>query len=153
MDLSLPMMRLAKEKTGNSVLLVQGSSERLPIASQSLDFVISAFVLRNVRKIMAETLSEIKRVLKPGGAALLLEMGLPEARWIRPFHRFYLKNILPLIGRSVLGPSWSRDYLAETIFQFWTPAEFCQIMAESGLRETRYEPLSMGLAGLYCGTK
>ena len=149
MDLSLPMLSLAREKIGPKPLLVQASCEKIPLADQSVDSVISAFVLRNVRKIMAETLGEIRRVLKPGGEAHLLEMGVPKARILRPFHRLYLQAFLPLIGRAVFGEAWSRDYLAETIFQFWTPPEFCRLLTDAGFGPARYEPLSMGLAGLY----
>ena len=149
MDLSIPMMNLAREKVGTPPLFIQASCENLPLVSHSVDLVMSAFVLRNVRKIMAETLSEVRRVLKPGGTALLLEMGVPAVGILRPFHRIYLKTILPLIGRSVLGKAWSRDYLAETIFQFWSPLEYCRLLTDAGFRDARFELSSMGLAAFY----
>ncbi len=148
-DLSLPMMEAAERKINGQASFIQCSCENLPLSNESVSAIMSAFVLRNVRKIMPEVLSEFLRVLKPGHEAFLLEMTVPKAFWLKFPHKVYLNLALPIVGRSLFGQRWSGAYLKETIEQFWSPEEFCQILRQSGFREVSYRSLTAGMAVLY----
>lgn len=148
-DLSLPMLREAQGKAKKSSLFMQADCARLPLASDSVSAVMSAFVLRNLRLVLDKALQEMLRVLKPGGEAFLLEMTVPRSPWLKIPHRLYLEAALPLIGRSVFGARWSRGYLAQTILQFWPPQEFSRMLLKAGFREAGYSYMTGGLAVLY----
>lgn len=149
LDLSIPMMRAAHGKVKASSLFIQADCGRLPLLMESVDAVMSAFVLRNVRKIIPEVLREVLRVLKPGGEAFLLEMTVPDSAWLRVPHRLYLRSALPAIGRAVFGRRWSGSYLKDTILQFWKPEEFSRILRSAGFREASFKMLTGGLAVLH----
>ena len=146
-DLSLPMLKEAQAKV--SSLFIQSDCTRLPLATGSVQAVMSAFVLRNLRLVLDKSLQEILRVLKSGGDAFLLEMTVPKSIGLKIPHWIYLKAVLPLIGRSVFGANWCQDYLAQTILQFWTPDEFTRMLLKAGFREANYSLLTGGLAVLY----
>ena len=160
LDISLPMMREARLKIDKSALpvadkahFVQASSAAIPLREGSVDAVISAFTMRNVRKFMPETLGEIRRVLKPGGKVFLLEMVAPQGGILRVLHRIYLKTVLPAVGELVFGRNWPRNYLSETIFSFWNPPEFADVLREFKFQDVRVQSLSGGIAVIHEGTK
>ena len=148
-DLSLPMLKEAQGKVIHPSLFMQADCAALPLASGSVSAVMSAFVLRNLRLVLDKSLQEMLRVLKPGGEAFLLEMTVPRSPWLKIPHRLYLEAALPLIGRAVFGANWSRGYLAQTILQFWPPAEFTRALLKAGFRDAGYSTLTGGLAVLY----
>ncbi len=143
------MLEIAERKVKNSASFIQASCEVLPLGSSSIDAVMSAFVLRNVRLIMPQVLAEFLRVMRPGSSAFLLDMTVPRSIWLKLPHKIYLSVVLPLVGRSIFGARWSGDYLKETITKFWSPEEFSQILSEAGFREVSFEFLTGGLAVLY----
>ncbi len=85
---------------------VAGSGERMPFADGSFDGVFSAFVFRNLESI-SQTLGEIHRVLRPGGAAAVVDLSRPEARWRRWLHRLGTAVVLPVVGAVTGSP---REY-------------------------------------------
>lgn len=152
-DLSFGMITEARKKVNHGAYFIQASGEKIPVASGSVDAVISAFTLRNIRKIISATLGEVLRILRPGGSLLFLEMYVPEKRAMRSLHQVYLKTALPAVGNLVFGSEWSGNYLSETILNFWTPAEFSEILGKSGFSEIHYQSLSGGLAVIHRARK
>ena len=78
--------------------------ERMPIADESVDGVFSAYVFRNLTSI-PETLSEIARVLKPGGRAVIVDLGRPRNRYLAAIHRLGSAIVLPLAGLIARAPA------------------------------------------------
>jgi demethylmenaquinone methyltransferase / 2-methoxy-6-polyprenyl-1,4-benzoquinol methylase len=76
---------------------VVGVGERLPFGEGAFDGIFSAFVFRNLSSVTS-TLGEINRVLKPGGAAVVVDLGRPRSRWLRLLHRMGTAVVLPLVG-------------------------------------------------------
>jgi len=76
---------------------IVGKGEALPFADGSIDGIFSAYVFRNLESI-PDTLSEIARVLRPGGVAAIVDLGRPESRWKRLLHRVGSSVVLPLVG-------------------------------------------------------
>lgn len=155
MDVSTAMLELARLKIGerDRIYWLQGSALSVPRDPGSLDAAVSAFVLRNVRKDLRNVLSEMKRVLKPGGGLFLLEMGVPVSPALRLLHGFYLKTVLPWIGRRVFGRDWSGDYLERTVLGFESPERFSRLLEETGFRDAGYRLLDGGIAVLHTAFK
>lgn len=86
---------------------VVGVGERLPLRDGSVDSVFSGYVFRNLTSVAA-TLNEIHRVLRPGGVAVVIDLGRPVNRIARVFHRLGTAIVLPLVGLVVARAA--RDY-------------------------------------------
>lgn len=153
LDLSRPMLDQARLKTRSGTLLVQGSGDRIPLQTGSVNAVVSAFVLRNVRKIMDGVLKDLRRILVPGGKIFLLEMYVPENALLRRMHGAYLRTALPLIGGAVFGRAWSGNYLPETIKEFGVPSRFAEELKRAGFENARWRSLSGGIAALHQAEK
>jgi len=85
---------------------VAGYGERLPFADACFDGVFAAFVFRNLESV-GRTLAEVHRVLRPGGAAAMIDLGRPPTRWRRALHRAGTALLLPVVGTLVGSP---REY-------------------------------------------
>ncbi len=111
---------LAETRRSLRIPVVQGSAERLPVADASVDFVSMGYALRHVTDL-ACAFQEFRRVLKPGGTLLLLEIGRP-AGWVRhQFAAWYLGRVVPLLCRMFMPRSQS----AKLMRYFWDTIEHC----------------------------
>lgn len=90
----------------NGAVRVGGVGERLPFRDGSFDGVFSAYVFRNLDSI-PEALAEIRRVLRPGGVAAIVDLGRPESAWKRVLHRMGTAIVLPVAGATVRS---TREY-------------------------------------------
>ncbi|MBA3286303.1 MAG: bifunctional demethylmenaquinone methyltransferase/2-methoxy-6-polyprenyl-1,4-benzoquinol methylase UbiE, partial [Nitrosopumilus sp.] len=102
-DISAGMLEIAKKKIsekgfGEKIKIVQADSENMPFENASFDAVTVAFGVRNFENL-DKGLSEMYRILKPGGLAVILEFSKPTAFPFKQLYNFYFKNILPSIGK------------------------------------------------------
>lgn len=156
-DMSVGMIekgrqKLKKRKLNKKIELSVGDAQKLPWDDGVFDAVTISFGIRNIpdfRRCLRESL----RVLKPGGRMIVLEFALPASKLVRSGHLFYLRNILPKIGKVLSGHDVAYSYLNETIEEFPYGQEFTAIMRESGFDNTRYEDLTAGIVNLYWGDK
>lgn len=120
-DLSEAMLAEARRKLG--VALVQGLAEALPLQEGCADFVTMGYALRHVGDLVG-ALREYRRVLRPGGTALLLEIGTPANPLRRKVVSLYLARIVPFLYRLARGGQTRRlmEYYWETI-EHCVPAE------------------------------
>ena len=134
---------------GKLVPVVQCNAEALPFPSRSFDCVCIGFGLRNVtRKEVA--LAEMRRVLKPGGVALILEFSrVWEA--LRPAYDWYSFNVLPRLGRLVAGDEASYRYLAESIRVHPDQPTLKAMMEEAGFERVEWFNLAAGIVALHRG--
>lgn len=88
--------------------------EGIPLKDASMDGVFSAFVFRNLTSV-DDTLREIQRVLRPAGAAVIIDLGRPKSRWLRIFHRIGTAIVLPLVGLLFAGAPSQYWYLHRTL--------------------------------------
>lgn len=129
-DFSQPMLARARAKgVGN---LVAGDGLRLPFAAQTFDAVTVAFGLRNMES-WPNALSEMARVLRPGGHALIMDFSMPPAPllWL---YRPYLRHILPKVAAFVTGQRAVYEYFADSIERFPSGEEMRKFLLEAGLR-------------------
>ena len=157
MDLSEKMLDIGKEKVAqrkmeNQIELRLGNAADLPFENNAFDAVTVAFGVRNFEDL-DKGLSEIVRVLKPGGQAVILEFSMPERFPVKQLYRFYFKHLLPKIGKSVSKDPGAYDYLPESVESFPKPDIFLELLVRHGLGKGFATPLTFGIATLYTATK
>jgi demethylmenaquinone methyltransferase/2-methoxy-6-polyprenyl-1,4-benzoquinol methylase len=155
-DLSTGMLVRGAEKLGRLGLagrahMAAGDAERLPIASDSVDAVTVAFGIRNVGDPLA-ALREMRRVVRPGGRALILEFSMPDGT-LGVLYRMYFTRVLPRIGGWVSGDAGAYAYLPASVARFARPVEFGALMKEAGFDRVSWQPLTAGIAHLYIGER
>jgi demethylmenaquinone methyltransferase/2-methoxy-6-polyprenyl-1,4-benzoquinol methylase len=151
-DFSHAMLVRAREKSGDrKIRWVEADALQLPFAPGDFDLVTSAFGFRNLANYN-RGLTEIHRVLKPGGEVGILDFGEPQGL-IGHCYRFYFRRILPAIGTLISGVSGPYKYLPASVQRFPPPEEMLQRMREVGFREVTWTPYTFGIAGLYRGLK
>ncbi|QGG79316.1 bifunctional demethylmenaquinone methyltransferase/2-methoxy-6-polyprenyl-1,4-benzoquinol methylase UbiE [Litorivicinus lipolyticus] len=125
-------------------------AEHLPFDDASLDRVIIGFGLRNVTEKL-NALTEMRRVLRPGGRALVLEFSKPAFEPLAKLYDFYSFKLLPKIGKWVAKDEDSYRYLAESIRMHPGQEQLAQMMREAGFDEVRYTNLTGGIVALHTG--
>jgi demethylmenaquinone methyltransferase/2-methoxy-6-polyprenyl-1,4-benzoquinol methylase len=150
-DFSLPMLALAGRKLGSRpVVRIAADALRLPFRDDIFDAVGIAFSLRNVESVPA-LLTEMKRVVRPGGAVMTLEFSRPPNWFFRALYFLYLRQLLPRIG-GLVSPGAYR-YLADSIRAFPGPGQLARLFRQAGLEEVRWRVLSGGIVAIHVGRK
>ncbi len=133
---------------------IRGLAERLPVDDDTFDFVCMSFALRHVIDLRT-AFEEFRRVLKPGGRLLIVEMTIPSPGLVYQLLRFYMKTIVPLITRL-----WSWNRVAQELYVYcWETHDQCvpadvilSTMRQVGLQEVgRW--VDVGLFSEYTGRK
>ena len=146
--LAVGRSKLQRLQLDTRVALVRGDATRLPAADRSAQAVTAAFGIRNVQDIPAAC-REMRRVLAPGGRLAILEFATPTMPGFRGLYRWYLRNVLPRIGRAVSRHPGAYGYLPASIDAFESPAEFVKILRQSGFDQIHAVPLMLGSVILY----
>jgi demethylmenaquinone methyltransferase/2-methoxy-6-polyprenyl-1,4-benzoquinol methylase len=154
-DLSAEMLRFGREKLDRRgltprVTLQQADAETLPFAEGDFDAALVAFGVRNFEDLDAG-LQEIARVLRPGGALVVLEFSHPRQAPIKQLYRFYSRHILPRIGGAISQNNGAYQYLPESVAAFPDGPDFLARMEAAGYRDLLWQPLTFGVASLYKG--
>jgi demethylmenaquinone methyltransferase/2-methoxy-6-polyprenyl-1,4-benzoquinol methylase len=149
-DFCRPMLEVARRK--GLTELVEADGLALPFESGSFDCVTVAFGLRNMAS-WEQGLSEMSRVLKPGGHLLILDFSLPTLPLIRPLYRAYLHSVLPLVAGLATGRKDAYEYLAGSIEEFPSGTSMTQLIESCGFRTAVAHPLSLGTVSLYTAEK
>jgi len=151
-DPSLAMMQAGQQRPGSAQLQwLEGEAEHLPLADASVDLLTISFGLRNTTHI-ATALTEICRVLRPGGRFVCLEFSRPAA-WLAPFYDLYSRWVIPRLGAAVAGEPQAYQYLIESIRLFPDQYGFSQLMRAAGMTQVTWENLSFGIACLHFGAR
>jgi len=155
-DPSSEMLLLARKKIesrglSDRISLARCQAETLPFRDGSFDAVTIAFGIRNTVD-PALSLSEMRRVLRPGGKAAVLEFAIPRQRLFAPLYLFYFKNILPLVG-SLFGTRKEYQYLSDSTSSFPQREKFLELMKQSGFTPEKSVEMMLGIVILYTGVK
>ena len=156
-DISEGMLEIGRkkiEKAGleNSIELINGDSEAILFPDNSFDAVTVAFGVRNFEDL-EKGLSEIKRVLKPGGKLIVAECTKPSLPVIKQMYHFYMKFITPKIGKVIAKNNEAYQYLNDSVLRFPEKKSFIKILNQTGYRNTFYKTLTLGICTIYCGEK
>lgn len=149
------MLQRAQAKTPRAarrVAWVEADALQLPFRDASFAVVTAAFGFRNLANY-ERGLAEIRRVLKRGGEAAILEFALPKGGFWAALYGFYFRRLLPWVGRVISGQSDPYRYLPASVEQFPDCEEFARWLGEAGFRPVNVERWTGGTVALYRGVK
>lgn len=149
-DFARPMLARAAEKGVRRP--VEADCLHLPFPDGSFDVATVAFGVRNLSDLEAG-LTEILRVLKPGGRAGILEFAHPSGPLFAPLYRAWLRWAVPVIGAAVSGRGSAYRYLSGSIREFPDQGEMERILEGAGYVAVRHVDFARGIAALYIGNK
>ena len=156
-DISEGMLRMGREKLKRKGLderikLLKGDSEKLNFEDNSFDVVTVAFGVRNFENLEAG-LSEIRRVLAPGGRVLILEFSKVKSPLIRFFYNFYFNVLTPLWGKLLARNREAYSYLPASVDAFPSGRAFTDILEKLNYKSVRCIPFTFGVCSAYIGEK
>jgi len=156
-DISEGMLAVGKEKmikkgVTDKIEMQLGDSEKLMFEDNKFDAVIVAFGVRNYENL-EKGLSDMYRVLKPGGKTVIVEFSKPTKFPMKQLYNFYFKYILPKIGRLVSKDNAAYTYLPESVENFPDGDQFERILKEVGFKSTECTSLTFGISSIYIGQK
>lgn len=144
--------KLASPELQNHILVCGGDALALPLPDNSIDAVTIAFGIRNITP-RDKAFTEMRRVLRPGGRACILEFGSAREPVWGGLYNLYLALLLPLAGRIVSRDKKAYAYLSRTIREF-PPADVLALeMARAGFTGTQFRKLTGGIVCLHWGEK
>jgi len=154
-DINAEMLAVGRERAfaqalDDVVTFVDANAEALPFADQSFDAVSIAFGIRNVPRIDV-ALAEMQRVLRFGGHLLCLEFSNVDVPGLDALYELYSFNVVPALGRAVVGDAEPYRYLVESIRRFPRPNAFAEMMRAAGLRRVSHRLMSGGIVALHSG--
>ena len=149
--LAVARSRAAKIPGASDIAFAFGDCMALPLAEASVPAVTIAYGVRNFED-RARGLREIFRVLRPGGKLFMLEFTQP-APWFRPFYRFYLKFVLPLVARVITGDKKAYDYLAGSIEAFPPKERLSQELRDAGFSDVRAFGMTFSIVAVHVAEK
>jgi demethylmenaquinone methyltransferase/2-methoxy-6-polyprenyl-1,4-benzoquinol methylase len=154
-DFCRPMLEIAARKAVTRrvpIPFIEGDALKLPFADARFDAVSIAFGLRNLSSVPGG-LRELRRVLKPGGRAAILEFSRPVLPGFRALFQFYFTRVLPRIGGVISGSPSAYEYLPDSVSRFPDQKQLARMMREVGFEEVEYKNLTGGIAALHMGTR
>ncbi len=157
LDISPGMLDIGKKKVSeknldDTIEMVIGDSEQLQFKNASFDAVTVAFGVRNFEDL-EKGLSEIYRVLKPGGTLAVLETSVPTRFPFKQGYFFYSRYILPLIGKLFSRDRSAYKYLSESAAVFPHGKAFNNILEKIGFIAIENKPQTLGVATIYVASK
>ncbi|NER09312.1 demethylmenaquinone methyltransferase / 2-methoxy-6-polyprenyl-1,4-benzoquinol methylase [Muriicola jejuensis] len=157
LDISRGMLEVGKKKVlqkqlEDRVEMLVGDSEDLQFEDDSFDAVTVAFGVRNFENLN-KGLSEIHRVLRPGGTLVVLETSVPTKTPYKQGYSLYTKYMLPTIGKIFSKDRSAYRYLSESASVFPHGQAFNNILKEIGFIGMENRPQTFGVASIYIATK
>ncbi len=157
LDLTEGMLQVAYNKLSESLKdykfrLIKGNAMELPFNNNSFDCITIAFGLRNIPD-KEKSLSEIYRVLKPGGKAVCLELSKPQMPVFRNIYNLYFNHVLPLVGYLGTRDRMAYKYLRDSVNGFMNKEQLNKAFTKAGFKEAGYISLTLGTAAIHYGLK
>lgn len=157
MDISTGMMQVGQGKVEARSLLdrisfLEGSALDIPYGEGSFDAVTCAYGVRNFSDL-DRGLSEMCRVLRPGGQLEILEFSYPENAIVRKFYDFFFTHLMPLVGKAVSKDKGAYLYFRDSVKGFIWGEKMVGRLSAAGFTEVSYKPLTFGITTLYIASK
>ena len=154
-DISEGMMAVGREKikkAGVSAELLVADCEDLPYADNTFDRISVGFGVRNFEHLELG-LSQMCRVLTPGGKLVILELSVPSNAFIRWCYKLYFLKILPAIGGMISGNRGAYEYLPASVLRFPGPEKFIPMLKSAGFAQVDHTSLTLGICRMYVAKK
>lgn len=154
-DISEGMMAVGREKikkAGVSAELFVADCEDLPYPDNTFDRISVGFGVRNFEHLELG-LSQMCRVLIPGGKLVILELSVPSNAFIRWCYKLYFLKILPAIGGLISGNRGAYEYLPASVLRFPAPDKFISMLKSAGFAQVEHTPLTLGICRMYVAKK
>jgi demethylmenaquinone methyltransferase / 2-methoxy-6-polyprenyl-1,4-benzoquinol methylase len=156
-DISEKMLELGRQKVKaldleNIIEFIKCDSENICFEDDTFDVVMSAFGVRNFTDPV-KGLSEMKRVIRTGGTAVILEFSKPDGFIFKHVYNFYFGNLLPFFGSLFSKHEKAYKYLNESVMNFADNEKFIQMMKLGGFSDIKQERITRGIATIYTGVK
>jgi len=156
LDFADKMLRTAKrrqkEQGLKNISFRLGNAMQMPFADNSFDCAVISFGLRNVPDYL-QTVKEMRRVVRPGGAVYCLDSSSPSSFWVKPFFRLYSDLFIPLAGRLVAHHKSEYQWFIDSTAAFLSKEELKKLFGEAGLKDVRYQSFLCGASALHEGYK
>jgi demethylmenaquinone methyltransferase / 2-methoxy-6-polyprenyl-1,4-benzoquinol methylase len=154
-DINANMLAVGRERAdarglGDAVTFAEANAEALPFKDRSFDAATIAFGIRNVPRIET-ALAEAYRVLKIGGRFACLEFSAVNVPGLDTLYDLYSFNVIPALGRAVVGDAESYRYLVESIRRFPKPQAFAGTMRAAGFARVSHQIMTGGIVALHSG--
>jgi demethylmenaquinone methyltransferase / 2-methoxy-6-polyprenyl-1,4-benzoquinol methylase len=153
-DFSLGMLTEAQRKlAGRSmrrIPLVAADALALPFANKTFACVTSAFLLRNLGDLPTG-LREMRRVTRPGGLVIALEIIRPDIPGWDTLFALYFRRVVPLIGALIAGDRQAYTYLPKSVDRYLSPRALARLMTDLGYRDVTYRRYGLGAIALHVG--
>lgn len=154
-DISEGMMAVGREKikkAGVSAELLVADCEDLPYADNTFDRISVGFGVRNFEHLELG-LSQMCRVLTPGGKLVILELSVPSNAFVRWCYKLYFLKILPAIGGMISGNRGAYEYLPASVLRFPGPEKFIPMLKSAGFSQVDHTSLTLGICRMYVANK
>jgi demethylmenaquinone methyltransferase / 2-methoxy-6-polyprenyl-1,4-benzoquinol methylase len=158
-DFSSEMLEYAKRKAlgfclspPHQLSYIEANVQQLPFPDEFADCATMAYGIRNVEN-PALCIQDVFRVLKPGGCVGILELTRPKNLILRLGHQFYLRVLMPFLGKCLTNNQQAYQYLCNSIQTFIAPHELENLLKMNGFLHTRCYSLAGGIATILIGYK
>lgn len=157
-DISEGMMAVARKKVADAGLSAEQVSfqrddcTKLSFPDNSFDAVSSTFGIRNFEQL-DKALTEMYRVLTPGGQLVILELSTPKHFPMKQLYKFYSKTMIPLIGKCISRDNSAYTYLPDSIKAFPQGEVLQESLLRAGFSKAIFRRLTFGICTLYIATK
>ena len=157
LDISAGMLavgeqKMRKNKVDSIIKMQLGDSENIPYDSNYFDALTVGFGVRNFENLELG-LTEMLRVLKPGGKAVILEFSKPKRFPIKQIFGFYSRYFIPFFGKRISKDAQAYSYLPESVAAFPEGKDFEEILHKIGYKNIESTLVSGGIATIYAGIK
>ncbi|MBP6403989.1 MAG: bifunctional demethylmenaquinone methyltransferase/2-methoxy-6-polyprenyl-1,4-benzoquinol methylase UbiE [Bacteroidia bacterium] len=150
--LEIGRKKLLKKNLQNKIELLEVDSEKLIFEDNKFDAITVGFGVRNFENL-EKGLSEMRRVLKPGGTLVVLEFSQPKSAVLRGLYTFYSTKVTPFLGKLISKDKAAYTYLHESVSAFPFGKDFTNILEKTGYQNTNIRPLTFGIATVYTAEK
>lgn len=152
-DFTAEMMEVGrKRESAEKIDWVRADAMCLPFPDATFDAVVSGFLMRNIADVSA-TLKEQMRVVKPGGRLVCLDTTPSKNGFLRPITQFYLRLVIPFLGKLLTGKGDAYKYLTKSTLNFIDAETLAAIMKNAGLEDVAFKRLMFGNIALHWGVR
>jgi demethylmenaquinone methyltransferase/2-methoxy-6-polyprenyl-1,4-benzoquinol methylase len=146
------LARPQNRRYADRIFCVQGDAEQMALPDNFFDAAMAGFGIRNLTSVKSG-ISEMYRVLKPGGRVMCLEFSKPVNPVFRVVYDWYSFFVMPFAGSVLAGSAGPYACLSETIRMFLSPRELADVFKQAGFVDVTFKRLTNGIAAIHMGKK